>query len=264
MRADRLPSLRRMLRDHRRAFWIWGAALTAIVIFYMSFWPTMGEAMQEAIRGMPEGLMAAMGYDRMDTAIGYLNAVAYALLSPILLLVYGLALAVRLTAGQEEDGTLELDLASPVPRARLYWERLAGVWLLLLGLVVLVSAGVLVSNPLFDLGVTLPNLVAAGLGLWLLVGGFATFAFALGAASGRRGIALGVAAGVAVVTYVFRGVANAAGVEIYADLSPFSWYLEPDPLANGFHLLSTLELLAISLVCAPLGLWRFLRRDLLV
>jgi len=61
-----------------------------------------------------------------------------------------------------------------------------------------------------------------------------------------------------------RGVANAAGVEIYADLSPFSWYLEPDPLANGFHLASTLQLLAISLVAAPIGLWRFLRRDLLV
>jgi ABC-2 type transport system permease protein len=200
----------------------------------------------------------------MDTAIGYLNAVAYALLSPILLLVYGLSLAVRLTAGQEEDGTLELDLAAPVSRARLYWARLAGVWLLLLGLIALVTAGVLISNPLFDLGVTLPHVAAAGFGLWLLVGGFATFAFALGAATGRRGLALGVAAGVAVVTYVFRGVANAAGVEIYADLSPFAWFLEPDPLANGFHLLSTLELLAISLVAAPLGLWRFLRRDLLV
>ena len=85
----------------------------------------------------------------------------------------------------------------------------------------------------------------------------------------RRGdgtprVALAVAAGLAVVGYVFRGVANAAGVEIFGDLSPFSWYLEPDPLANGFHLPSTLKLLAISLFAAPLGLWRFLRRDLLV
>lgn len=263
MRAERLPSLRRVLRDHRRAFWIWGLALAAIVVFYMSFWPTMGEAMLDAIRSMPQALTAALGYDRMDTASGYLNAVAYALIGPILLLVYGLSLAVRLTAGQEEDGTLELDLASPVARARIYWERLAGVWLLLLGLVALLTVGVLLSDPIFDLDVRLPNVLAAGLGLWLLVGGFATFAFAVGAATGRRGIALGAAAGVAVITYVFRGVANAAGVEIYADLSPFSWYLEPDPLANGFHLLSTLELLAVSLACAPLGVWRFRARDLL-
>ena len=263
MPAERFPTLARVLRDHRRAFLVWGASLAAIVVFYMSFWPTMGTAMVEAIQGMPEGLMAAMGYDKIGTAAGYLEAVVYGLLGPILILVYGIGLGVRLIAGQEEDGTLELDLTAPVARSRLYGERLAALWLLLVGLVVAITIAVLVSDPLFDLGMDAGNLVAASFGLLWLVGGFATLGFAVGAATGRRGIALGAVAGLAVVGYVFRGVANAAGVEIFGALSPFSWFLAPDPLANGFDLASTLKLAAITAVAAPLGLWRFRRRDLM-
>lgn len=264
MAADRLPTLRRVWRDHRRALLPWGGSLAAITIFYMAFWPMMGEEMLAAIEGMPEGLMAAMGYDRIGSAAGYVNAVVYGLLGPIMLLVHAIGLGGRLVAGQEEDGTLELDLAAPVARGRVYAERLAGLWLLMLVLVAATAAGILVSNPVFDLELRTANVLAASLGLALLVGGFATVGFALGAATGRRAVAVGGAAGLAVVTYVFRGVADGAGVDALALFSPFSWLLDPDPLVNGFDLVSTLQLAAISLVAAPLGLWRFRRRDLMV
>lgn len=264
MRAERFPTLARVLRDHRRAFVAWLVALAAITVFYMSFWPTMGQAMLEAIEGMPEGLTTALGYDRIGTAAGYLEAVVYGLLGPILLLVYGIGLGVRLTAGQEEDGTLELDLTAPVARGRIYGERLAAVWLLLVGLVVGVTVAVLVSDPVFGLDLDLANVVATSFGLTLLVGAFATLGFAAGAATGRRSVALGAVAGLAVVGYVFRGVANAAGVDALAAVSPFSWFLAPDPLANGFDLASTLKLASITAVAAPLGLWRFRQRDLMI
>lgn len=263
MRADPIPTLRRVWRDHRRAFFVWNAALAAITLFYMAFWPVMGEEMLVAIEGMPEGLMTALGYDRIGTAAGYLEAVVYGLLGPVLLLVYGIGLGARLIAGQEEDGSLELDLAAPVARGRLYGERLAALWLLLAGLVLGATLAVLVSDPLFGLRLDLGHVAVTSLGLLLLVGGYATLAFAAGAATGRRGTALGAVAGLAVVGYVFRGVANAAGVDALAAASPFSWFLDPDPLANGFDLASTLSLAAITLVAAPVGLWRFRRRDLM-
>jgi ABC-2 type transport system permease protein len=263
MRADALPTLRRVLRDHRRGFAIWAASLAAVTIFYMAFWPMMGAEMLRAIEGMPEGLMAAMGYDRIGTAAGYLEAVVYGLLGPVMLLVYGIGLGARLIAGQEEDGTLELDLAAPVARGRLYAERLAALWILLGGQVLAVTLAVLVSDPLFDLGLDRGHVLAASFGLLLLIGGFATAALAIGAATGRRALALGVVAGLAVVGYVFRGVANAAGVDVLAALSPFSWFLDPDPLANGFDLGAALRLAAIGVLAAPLGVARFRRRDLM-
>jgi ABC-2 type transport system permease protein len=261
--AERFPTVRRVLLDHRRGFFTWAAALAAITIFYMAFWPVMGEEMLPLIEGMPQGLMAAMGYDRIGTASGYLEAVVYGLLGPVLLLVQGVAMGGRLIAGGEEDGTLELDLAAPVSRTRLYAERLVAAWLVVIGLVAALTAAVLVSDPLFDLGLSLGNVLAASIGLLLLVGGFVTLALALGAATGRRSVAVGATAGLVLVGYVFRGVANAAGVDALAAVSPFSWFLGPDPLSHGLDLAGTLKLAAISVVAAPLGLWRFRRRDLL-
>ena len=263
MRADRLPSLRRVWREHRRALGIWAAALAALIVFYLACFPMMGEEMMVAIEGMPEGLMAAMGYQDAGTPEGYTNAVVYRLLGPVLLLVYAIGLGGRVIAGQEEDGSLELDLTAPVSRARLYVERLLASWLLLSVLVAAATLAVLLSTPLFDLGLEPARVLAASLGLWLLVGGFLSVAFALGAASGRRAAAVGGAAAMAALTYVFQGVADGAGIELLAALSPFSWFLDPDPLATGLHAGSLLQLLLVSLVAALLGLWRFGRRDLM-
>jgi len=88
-------------------------------------------------------------------------------------------------------------------------------------------------------------------------------AFALGAASGRRAAAVGGAAALAALTYVFQGAADGAGIELLAARSPFAWYLDPDPLATGLHAASLLQLSLVSLVAALLGLWRFGRRDLM-
>jgi ABC-2 type transport system permease protein len=263
MRAEFAPSLRRVWLDHRRGLLVWSVALAAITVFYLAFWPMMGEEMMAALEGMPEGLMAAMGYDRIGSAAGYLEAVVYGLLGPVLLLVYGIGLGGRLIAGQEEDGTLELELAAPVSRIRVYAERLAAAWLLLVTLVAAATLAVLVSGPLFDLGVPAGHVFAASGGLLLLVGGFTTLSFALGAARGRRGVAVGTAAAIAAVAYVFRGIANAAGIDVLGAVSPMAWMLDPEPLVRGADVVSLVKLAAISVVAAPLGAWAFARRDLM-
>jgi len=264
MRAEGAASFARVWADHRRGLPGWGAALAGITLMYLAFWPMMGADMQAMLDGLPEALIRALGYDRIGTAAGYLEAVIYGLLGPVLLLVYGVGLGGRVIAGQEEDGTLELDLAAPVGRARLYWQRLAAVWTLVTALVAITTLAVLVSGPLFDLGVPTANVLAASLALWLLVGGFTTIALAVGAATGRRGIGVAAAAGLATLAYVFRSVADAAGVDVLATLSPFAWMLASEPLVNGLDALGLAKLALLSVVAAPLGAWRFARRDLMV
>jgi hypothetical protein len=47
-----------------------------------------------------------------------------------------------------------------------------------------------------------------------------------------------------------------------AELSPFRWYLEPDPLVTGIHTENVLVLAAVALVCLVVAVWTFRRRDL--
>jgi ABC-2 type transport system permease protein len=250
-------------REQRRALLYWSASLSAITLFYMAFWPVMGAEMMAAIEGMPEALMRAFGYDRVGTAAGYMEAVIYALIGPALALIYAIGLGGRILAGQEEDGSLELDLAAPISRQRLYWERYAAGWLLLSLLVASATLAALVSGPLFDLNIASRLILATSFGLWLLTGGFFSIAFALGAISGRRAVGVGSAAGLATLAFVFRGVADAAGVELLATLSPLSWLLNHEPLVNGLPPVEALKLALLSLLSAPLGLLGFQGRDLL-
>lgn len=265
MAADTLPVLTGVLRDQRRPLVLWGVALAAVSAMYTAFYPAIGEsAMEDMIASMPDDLITALGYDRIGSPAGYLTSTVYGLLGPVLLLVFAISTGARLIAGEEEDGTLELELTSPVERRRVYVERLLAVWLDVLLLVTALTAvtyGLVVA---LDIDVGFTFLLAGSTGLYLLVIGMGTVALGVGAVTGRRAIALGVAAGLAVLAYVFNAIGPTIPAGWMTAVSPFSWYLEHEPLINGFDLPRLLLLAAVPLVSAVVGLARFVRRDLMV
>ena len=259
------PVLTGVLRGQRRSLALWSLALAAVSTIYIGFWPLMGEdTMQQAIAGMPEDMIVAMGYDRIGTPAGYMTSTVYGLLGPILLLVFTIANGARLIAGDEENGTLELELTSPVARRRVFAERLLALWLdalLLVAVVALVS--VILVNAL-DMDVAFTGILAGATGLYLLVAGMGTVALAIGAITGRRAIALGVAAALAVAAFIFDAIGPVADADWMTAISPFSWYLENEPLATGFDVRGLLLLAIIPVVFGTAGLFGFDRRDLMV
>jgi ABC-2 type transport system permease protein len=253
----------RVLRDHQRGALMWALALMSISAFYLFFYPQMGDEMLVAMEALPQGLMAALGYNDIATATGYANSVVYRLLGLLLMLIYGLNLATRLLAGHEEDGVLELELTSPMPRLRLFGERLLALWLLLAFQAFALTLALLASNAIINLDLVVVNVWAASCMLWLLTASLSSLTFAVGAASGRRGVALGVGAAVAVGGYVLQGVGDGAGIDAMRAFTPFGWYYDSDALRRGLDTLAALKLLAVAAVSLPLGAWRFTRRDLM-
>lgn len=259
-----LPIATGVLRGQRRPLLLWGIALAAISAMYIAFWPTMGGGeMQSLIDSMPEGLVTAMGYDRIGTPAGYLTSTVYGLLGPALLLVFGIGTGARLLAGQEEDGTLELEFVAPVSRRQVYLQRLAALVVDLVVLVAVVMATTLALVTLLGMDVTTDGVLAGSTGLLLLVLAHAVLAFAVGAATGRRSLGLGVAAAVAVVGFVLDAIGPAVEIAWMTAISPFSWMLGPDPVANGFDV-GFLRLAGLALVAGGVGLVAFDRRDLMV
>ncbi|MGM0818723.1 MAG: ABC transporter permease subunit, partial [Actinomycetota bacterium] len=131
MTAEPLAVLTGVLRLQRRALGLWAVALAAVTALYASFYPTMGTTaeMQGLVDSLPEGMITAFGWEDITSPAGYLSSTVYGLIAPALLLVHAVALGARLLAGQEEDGTLELEASAPVGRRRLLAERLAALWL---------------------------------------------------------------------------------------------------------------------------------------
>ena len=99
--------------------------------------------------------------------------------------------------------------------------------------------------------------------LFFLAITFGTIALAVGSYTGRRGLANGITGALATITYVLNVLAPAVdALAPLRPLSPFRWYLEPDPLVTGITVENVLVLAGITLVATAVALLVFERRDL--
>lgn len=266
MVGESVPVAPGVIRAQRRSLLMWSVALAGVSALYIGIYPAMGggEEMAALVESLPEAMVTAFGYDQIGTPGGWLTSTVYGLLGPVLLLVFAIGTGARLIAGQEEDGTLELELASPVGRRRILGERMAALWLDITLLVAVITAVAYLLVEMLDMEVGLVEILAGSTGMLLLVVGFGTVALAVGAVTGRRAVALGAAAGLAVVSFIFDAIGPTIEADWMTAVSPFSWYLGESPLTNGFDLAGLGLLALVPLVATFVAFAAFDRRDLMV
>jgi ABC-2 type transport system permease protein len=88
-------------------------------------------------------------------------------------------------------------------------------------------------------------------------------ALALGAGTGRRALASGVAAGVGVFGWLINGFAPlVSALDWLRYLSPFYYYAGHDPLTQGIDAGDLAVLGVVAVALAAVGMLAFERRDL--
>lgn len=251
------------LWDGRRGLLGWTVAIAVVGGAYASFWPLMNEPwLQQAMTSFPPALMEALGYTDISTAAGYLNATVYGLLTAILMLVYSVTAGARIIAGDEQAGTLELILAHPVSRTRVAVQRFAAL-VVSIGLLVTVYwlAMMIVSGPA-HLGIGPGALAAMHVHVAAFGVLFAAISFSVGAATGRRDLALALGAGAGVLAYALRGLLpQVEALTWVKDYSAFTWLNGSKPLTNGVDPGPLGLMLGIAVVLVAIGTWVFTRRD---
>jgi len=261
-------TLRKTLREQRRALMWWAIGLFAAGATYAPFYPSIkenAETLEQYMESMPEFLRQAfMGASGDFTSpAGYLNTELFNFFAPILLLLYAIGAGARAIAGEEERQTLDVLLATPTTRRRVVLDKfgamLAGTALLCLVLWVSVP----LTGPPFELTPSLWDLAAACVMSFLLAIAFGSIALAVGCATGRRGLAIGVTAGFAAAAYLVDLLTPAIeSIEWLQYLSPFHYYLDPEPMMRGLGLFGSAVLAGISVVALAYALVAFERRDL--
>jgi ABC-2 type transport system permease protein len=167
------------------------------------------------------------------------------------------------TAGEEEDRILALILAHPVSRARLVASKAAAVAVGVAVIAVATWVGLIVGVAVAGGGIGVGHLAAYALHLAFF--GFASgaVALAIGAGTGRRGLAVGAAAGVAVLGFLVNGFAPLVDAVAWLRyVSPFYYYAENDPLTNGVDVANLVVLGAFALAMTAIAVVAFERRDL--
>ena len=199
------------------------------------------------------------------TPAGFLNSRVNASIGSIVLAVFAISIGTAAIAGEEDRRTMDLLLATPTPRFRIVLERFAAMKVLVFLVAIAVLVVMAVGSSLFDMELSIANMVASNFMLALLALVFGSLALAVGGLTGRRSITIAVAAGTTVATYFINGLAELVdSLKGLQKITPFYWLQRANPLANGLSIEDTLIMVATIAAFVGLALWGFQRRDISV
>lgn len=252
------------LRCERAALIGWSLSTLALVIVVLAFWPSIdgNDALTQSFSELPPSVQSAVGIADLGTPEGYLQGQLFSTLGPLIFLSFAIGRGARAIAGEEERGTMDLLLATPIHRSRVIVEKglalLAG--LLVLGLVTWL--GLIAVGPLVDVDLSAGKLAAATAGNVLLGVLYGGIALCLSGATGRRGLSLGIAAGLAAAGFLYTSIAPVvSGLSDHLGFSPFQWSYGAEPLRNGADWGDFALLFGGGLLFCALAVVLFDRRD---
>jgi ABC-2 type transport system permease protein len=252
------------LRDQRRGLLGWSIGIVLLVGLEAALWPSIRDmpGFEEFLANYPEAMRKLFNLEEFTSGTGFLNVELYSAMLPILFLVFGIGRGARLVAGEEEAGTLEVLLVTPVSPMSLVLHKAAALATAVAALGVTLCVTVAVVSPVFGLGIGLADAATGSLALVLLGIEFGWLALAVGAVTGRRAVAIGVAATAAVGAYVLYVAGQLVeSVKPWQPLSPFQQALEGGPLGAGLPVrYAWMALAAVVVLAAALPV--FDRRDI--
>jgi ABC-2 type transport system permease protein len=266
--AARGEITRQMLRSGQRALAAWATAFAALITLYAVIWPSIrgNSRWQELFNTLPQtyrAIFTAGGQLDLSTPAGYLGIELMGFLGPALIAVYAISTGAAAIAGEEGRGGLEITLSAPIARGRVLTERAAALLVDLAAVAAATGLALWVFSLALGmhLGVAAIASAAAALGIFGLFTG--AVALAAGAATGSPALARGLAALVAVASYLINALAQVTStLKPTRPLSPFYLLLGNEPLQHGLRVGGALAVLAVSVALVAAGGIAFARRDL--
>ena len=256
----------KVLHDRRRAIVGNSIGMVALIAWLGVLFPILSEsdAFVDMIERFPPELSSVFGMDPATflTAAGFLSTELYSLFAPLLILIFVIGAVTAETTAEERDGLMDMLLSAPLSRSRVLLAKAGGVASATLVLVGVMTAALLVVNPIFEMDLPVVGVLAAGASLWLMGILFGAVALLVGSLVGRTVVAGGATGLVAFLAWFVNGFAGLySWLEGPSAASPFTWYLEPNPLIAGFTS-GHLWLLLTTAVLTAAATALFIRRDI--
>lgn len=193
---------------------------------------------------------------------GWLNGNIYGNFFPLIMLLLTIGYGAACLAGQDEDGTLALIAALPVRRLSILLHKVSAMTVQTLILAAAVTACVFAGRG-FQLAVSPGNAVAISVAIVLMGLDFGLITMAVGAATGRRGTALGAGAALAGASYLLNSLASMiSGIRPGRYLSLFYWSVGDDQITKGVSILEFTVLIVVGLTALYAAVITVRRADL--
>ncbi len=252
------------ISDYQTLLLITSAAMFLVMgVMLGPMYASLPEETLSAFDAFPEEVIALFGGGSLSTPEGWYTLETFGLMAPLSVVLVTAVMGAGALAGEESRRTMALLLSNPAPRSRIVLEKAATMVLFGIAVGVATFAGVALGSVLGGLGMSIGN-IAATAALQVLVGlVFGALALALGAGTGRQGVAVIGAAGTALVFHLLTSFANITGALSALEwASPFHYYLGSDPLVNGMDWGDAAVLAVLAFALIGMSPVLFQRRDI--
>ncbi len=237
------------------------AAMIGLCAVVGAIYPALGPSLSDLT--LPQGVGDLIGGGDFSTLAGLLKSEVITTLGPVVIAGAGISCASATLAGEEEDSILATVLAQPVDRVRLVLAKACAIGATMAIIATALTGGMVLADLMADGHLRVANIVAQAVHLGFFGLFFAALALALGGATGRKQIAVGGAAGTAVVMFLVNGFAPVVPAVAFLRYGSAYYYSNgSDPITTGFdagHLLVLLLATGALVTVAALALRR---RDL--
>ena len=253
------------LFSRRMAIIGWGLGLAGFAAMYVAVYPEVAAEMSN-LAGI--AIYKAMGLDLASFA-GYIASVVVQIM-PVVLGVYVIIAGTGTLAGEEEDGTLELMVATPMPRWQIVATKFAALAIVLALILFIIGLGAGLTlhyvSQTTEVDATPLQLIVALVGAWPLMLAYLSIALFLGTVTPSRRLASGIMALVYIGSYVINSVGNM--VESLQGLKALSLFSYVNTTAavfeEGARAGDVAVLLGVTVVFFGLALWFFQQRNITV
>ena len=239
--------------------WLFG--VTFVTFVTMSVYNSFSDgSIAESIQNLPPAIQKLAGdMESFKSIGGYISQQIFALRVPLLLTILSIAALVGVSAGEEEKGLVETQLALPISRSKLLLQKLAAgltvIVIASLGALLGVQLGLLATGHSYSLLNVVPHLVNA----LLVTGCYGLVGFTIASVTGKRGLALGTASGLAFLSFLINSMATSVSLfETLDKATLFHYYT----IKGGYDWANLLLLASIALILILVSLAAFRHRDI--
>lgn len=261
---------KRSLWDSRLGILAWGIGLAVTALVELLLFPSISKAFAGMTELLSSPLYRAFLGEAADAASfatpqGYIAMYMMAFV-PLYLAVYAVILGLGITAGEEERGTIDILLGTPIPRWQVIVEKFAALVVIMTCILLLNSIGamfgVLLTPELQTLPLTrLLEAAVAMLPITLLMAAFALF---FSTVLRSRSLAAGLTGALIIGSYFVTNLSEVAreALSTVKQFSFYSYYSPMQTMQEGVIWPEFALLLALAVALVGLSLVAFQRRDL--
>lgn len=253
-------------RDHLKSLTAWISVIVFMTCVQLYVFPTIAkteEGINQLLESFPESLREVFRMQDYGTGAGFLSTELFSLMIPLVVIAVGSTWGASGTAQEEENGTADLLFSLPLSRQKVLVSKMIATVLACFAVAAIAFINILIGAPMVDMVVDNSHVFAACCSMFLLGTFFSGVGFLVGALTGKKGVALGISAGIGILTFLFYSLAPLVDTfDFLSPVNPIQWSIGGNQLFDGADYVGQAKLAATSLGLYILAITTFNKKDI--